>query len=1189
MKITALLTDGSKVVGFAFSNGGYTEYHELNELYSRSFIGNVLASGYSYGSLDYRSITDVNGVSISNLPAEAVTPDIQVELDACFADTSDIITTEAELFATISANGGSVSRIPNAANAAPTASAASALSAPAPVTDTLSGMQITNVIKQNGETVGFLVNDSGDEYGIPPKGVFMKVIMDALLQAGYKYYDYAVESVETPKGVAITSLPEVELSSLDEIIEITLSDYSVMDESNYYDRTEASKFFTFRASTVPSFREPVEIKIKTREELVEYLKSLSKASRRSEKIDRRPLNAYVAKEALFTVSELEANTELRKAFGNIEYLLNFQNFKEYQKVVDFLVAEGALQKSNPTPIEFITAYHSWGPIGIKDICTSTTVEMGVQRSELWLNANDAPVDLAYENATLLLDGENNLRYLDQCINISNLTSLRGEILTHSLDEGSTTKLLRTSLEGKKYLYTNGFHKISDNWYTIDIVDENGYNYTYRFSSKGARVFNTRKPVAFFRGFVYSGFYNMKIPFNQIRTSDDIYLWNLAIIKAYNIIQDKTVTPPHESFFDMLMHEGISPMGALEYMATCTFTDTDVAYNETFIDWQEKKVTLSDVVAAYCGEIPEEVMTYFNYSYNDEISHHDNITALIAKAESFIEENQLVAPSSKSSEEERNQYNQAAEVRTINMQYIYEVKFVQDVLINGLSVSNTAEGLISDSKYSILSCLYAIMTIVMAERSKGADPLAVLNDVDNNIYINMNDPILFPVRNFTYTGMLEDRNRFRFRRAEKAWAWCWCNRVYRELSNTAASEARHYLMEMVVITDENLRSTLTEIVRDSAPKYLTETEARDYELNAPEIAAKLLFGLFLDAYDEGSGWDEEDDYYFNYKMGDFCYKIPGRVYNYIKQIDPSDYIMYITLCDYCDKEVNTASGYFNFYTINADVTPWAVTPKPGCTIPEYGLLPNWFSEENYRAWSDSWNPRYVDDLYAEGQKVTTLSNLNPSEDFILYNEAYELLREPLTEETKNIYLYDIDVEPVNTYIERYLMDRNLTAAEGKCLKRVPMRSDVKFARIAELFGYETHPEVECYPDGTDVDSNGYAYWQADVDILQADTSKFNATRALPCTRIVPFDPKKYSYQTAINWKSLIVGDSAPTGNVFVQHQVVVIPNGSNPDIYLAKNITRDIADSLVSRGLFYTLCDGTYLIQALNGNYVLEVI
>jgi len=152
------------------------------------------------------------------------------------------------------------------------------------------------ILNNTSEVIGVHIEGSdGYRYPISIKGLHSKTIFKELLSSGYKYYGAYVFEKEGKRINDLASIPFDSLSGEEQeefdIVDDLLSD----DELATHISTEPLKGSL-------QFKQPLEIVINTREELLDFLNKSSYIPEDSH-LSYMPLNTFVNPKALFTVSE----------------------------------------------------------------------------------------------------------------------------------------------------------------------------------------------------------------------------------------------------------------------------------------------------------------------------------------------------------------------------------------------------------------------------------------------------------------------------------------------------------------------------------------------------------------------------------------------------------------------------------------------------------------------------------------------------------------------------------------------------------------------------------------------------------------------------------------------------------------------------------------------------------------------
>ena len=234
-------------------------------------------------------------------------------------------------------------------------------------------MKITNKIVHNNEVVGYLIGDSAFPMPLPTRALYTSLYMRDLIDAGYKFYDYAGKICDA-NGSFIVDLPPVDLST----IEDDEWQAGMGFAADALTDAEASRYYSFDSNVESVQFKEGNYEIHTRDELIRYLDSVKAEYKEfGYVLDNRPLNYFVAPEARFTIDEIVAGGLVATYIEAINTRRTFRNYIAYENLLQFLKEQGVLHSDNPTHGEVLQAYYAWGPEGINAQCVSSKFKMGV--------------------------------------------------------------------------------------------------------------------------------------------------------------------------------------------------------------------------------------------------------------------------------------------------------------------------------------------------------------------------------------------------------------------------------------------------------------------------------------------------------------------------------------------------------------------------------------------------------------------------------------------------------------------------------------------------------------------------------------------------------------------------------------------------------------------------------------------
>lgn len=220
-------------------------------------------------------------------------------------------------------------------------------------------MEIIKNLIQNGTRVGVMVEDGGEIYPIPMDGLKSENAYTELKKSGYALTDASMPEY-VKNGEPISSKPSVDWEPTDEEMMIFYNypiQYPPMAMKDLYSKLE------IKASAI-KFREG-NYTITTREQFEAYLSSIASGTGDD---DYMPVNSFVAPEARYSVEEAFENQnkmailERRRRYSNYR----FERFKEHvckEKNV-----------SDITPTALIDAYMEYGLDGVNCVVIDKDVK-----------------------------------------------------------------------------------------------------------------------------------------------------------------------------------------------------------------------------------------------------------------------------------------------------------------------------------------------------------------------------------------------------------------------------------------------------------------------------------------------------------------------------------------------------------------------------------------------------------------------------------------------------------------------------------------------------------------------------------------------------------------------------------------------------------------------------------------------
>lgn len=1031
-------------------------------------------------------------------------------------------------------------------------------------------MEITKRIERDGEIIGYIVEEFGIDNCVLSRGLYNEYYLGELIQAGYKYYNYNADEIEKPDGTKISTLPAVDASLISEDELIAIQDMA----ANAYSDAQCAKYYSYRETAAIEFREPVEITIHTREELVAYLEEVEYTSVRSGFCtDHQPLNSFVDRSALFTLDEVRSDDNIRRLLTIAQKRHKFRDFDAYTKTVEWLVEQGVLTTRTPSYIEFLTAYYAWGFDGIKDSCVGLNTKLAVDAPFRYYSENfDRSNHLANRREELVLwDANENLHFLGTKVNTYDIRKFGREPIVLVSDD-VLFQARRASQWDQKYKVYKGFvADVTDRIY-MEYISEEGYPYLFKVTHNQIAMFSGNYMVLITDNFSIGSIKNgISYTLDNVHSSTEYYLWNLAMAKIIDIYKNRSMEAPCASTFDMYMKEGVGPKAAIMNITQSLKYNTHFESVNNLTNSFGGRPNYLSALEDYCNPIPEAILSMFGISRDS----YDTMEDFLDLAEDVVDNIYEQMSIGKTDEEGCR--------RAIT--FYDNVKFVSSCLGNAICINAHGDGVLADKSATILQATKLLVTTMLAENGNMVNRPTdedVIANFENKGLIDINT--VFKERRAAYDGYRVDLSVLRQARAETAWAWMYATKVYREASNLPISEQRHYMMEVVTCTDRKLRQRVVDEVLSCMPESQKDNVTVNcLRMQAPYIAAKLFFsilgGQIGDKNRQGANFVVQlpiED------LDTVEIKISEDLYNSIRRFSVQENIKYITLYDYCKYEFGE-NGAYSLFLVNGNVTPWRVTPKQGYTIPTYNFLVNYSPIEVFKAFGEEWRNELV---VAKGKPTYAIGRLD-NESFIPSGLDCSILDiDDYDEETIKMFLNKNVDETVHHYRKRWLLTRAAARTAGKKLNTVPLKQDILMGELAPYF-HETVNSDCTYSDDANADDTQCMRTVA-CDMLQWIKVSDRVGIESNAVKAVPFDVFNYEFSDVFSWSNILAGTFRPTAVLRVSSGAISIICGGLAETLRMSDLTRDTLERFVSAGAITKVGDGLYFAKAFNGNFVLEV-
>lgn len=1112
-------------------------------------------------------------------------------------------------------------------------------------------MKIINRIMSNGSIVGYLVSDD-DKFTLPmvSRALYTEMYIVPLVQAGYKYYSYNADAITDPDGNSISELPPVELSTLDEIewnASLDFASTSAMSDS------EASRYYSYKEEQAVNFRAEASYEINTREELLQYLDSLEAAFYSvSYSVDNRPLNAIVNPDALFTIEELIEHPEYKRYFRVIIKRHHFRNYSAYRYLLSWLREKGALNVDNPTMGEFLAAYYSWGPEGIKDKCTQVEVKLGVDgifsypRDILGVEDSSAYIHNNREIKTGIVGADEKLhflRYHEDLRAISDVKDFgRDRVILGSND--AILRVRRSEFNGRKYVPVNQVFvsDVSDRIY-MTLVADNGYTYLYKASHNRMKIGlaysqNTSEVIGFHDNFAVSSVVpNTLIELADLQNENDYGIWNMAIIRAAQIIKSKTVTTPVSSTADFLIKDGVNPVAAIDYMAHAVDNNKEARVNKRYA-LSNKDDSLMDAFQLYLQPLPEYLLNAFMISEED-LEDGVNTFLELADVDDLLDRRQQMMENTllpgqigydttfrdKTTKFGRQAAmmdqiaasigRQSEEIDAVD--YYTKLKFVSDCIQGNLAVDNFGEGQLLDIGASYSTAAECLLTLLYAEYGDTVDlqtAMMALSDIEGSSLVNTD--LIFRDRDNAMKGYMVDFATFRKTRAcTNTWVWAYCTKVFRELSNAPVEKQRPYLMELVVLENQKPDSVIRELMTECVKQAVERANLRDIrygdsdeimgnwsdrkciEESTEYIAATLFFYVYAGGVKTAP---VDGNYYVTLNVYPGCdleIRVPENVYNFIRKFNKETHLRYMTVYDYCKYEYNpnTSAGTFAICLVNANVDPWHVKPKKGYKISTYSLMPNYYAPEDLdKANGEGFYELALKEGAVGGEPLKgKYKNLFlPTCDPIEIMNDEDACRKAAGVEDLDYFMDWWQTEHIFAYIRRWTLERKAAKEQGKKLVSIPLKQDIIFGAMASLYCDEIPEQIPVYTadpnfnerQAQTVTTKGSVSWR---DFYTVDTSgnliELNSTVSKRYIREFSVQDIDISYTDAL--ELVVSGQVTSDAPISVSGNYIHVAGDARSKVLVSRMSDAEV-QSFIDAGIFIPISQDKLFLRAMNGDYTI---
>lgn len=1027
-------------------------------------------------------------------------------------------------------------------------------------------MLITDkLVLPNGD-ICYEIDDDGFKQLVLLRALYDKYTLDGLIKEGYSFVDYH-GNIITPTGERLQDreAKPVTLSDFEYQNLLDFADDIALSEAEavvYFTRDTTLKTITLKEATVPQ--------IKTREQFVAYLQQLNRMSGYVNLAieDHRPINAIVAREALFSIEEVIQNQDTKKLLEVLSERKKIRSKQGYDNLIKFLVNEGVLRSSTPTRLEFLDAYTAWGVDGIK-----TPV---VERKQL-----ESSAGTIFE-ATSQTMGKAVNRTAELC-----LLDKSGTIFS------SMGKIDFTGVDNFKrelfYPYTENtywdLYKSRDQWFSdfkpinctvplitpriaMTLIDDDGVLYEARIEVDNTCIITNRQCITSAPGFRVKLIDDCLYPLSLFKSANEFKVYNMILTAITAAVKARTVECPVSSSYEMCLKEGVSPEAALHYLCREVMTNgmnVDLRGDMDYMDAWELYSTQG------APEIRGSSTTFnLQQKYNPDSLPYNNVDDLL------------------------DIFNAAQEEKTVSgglslenlLQPIERMNFAKRLRTGELSISELGLGLYLDSeldKQQLIRYLKLVMDTVGGydESSINATYNALSTILKDRTIFDMND--IIHERNNAHIGYLKDRAYLNRDRARQSTSAVFVENVFREMANLPTEEQRHFACECLVLdvtngtVNRNYINVLEQCLQNAINKtaHLTAGEKELLTIESPMTALRLCFKLGVGNIETSSSALADHRSVKETIVGgiDITVDIPMYIVQWFSNLS-SYKRQYVILADWCQYEMGTNHA-FNYVCLNADINPWFVIPKKGFTIRSHNFAINHLKAASLKAMSEGYQEK------VRNTRVARLSEFGISGNIIQYvgTEDSTLLTrftvdEPLDWEGSETFDY---------HYQRFTITNTKLAETGSYLNALRLRSDAIFDSYAEACGVTVRQEA-LYSASVNKEDKQRCLTQMDIVPLR-NVDDIKAISAN--TRLSQFNISEFTLNDIVAWPEIVDNRFNPTATVMFNGVGLIVLEGVSKRVIPLSELDQEV-ESLYTSGAIYRLNAYQYMIKTPTETLLLEV-
>lgn len=1031
-------------------------------------------------------------------------------------------------------------------------------------------MQIKERFQVNGKNCYKVLDDTGLECELTFRGLYSSELLDQMKAAGYQILDYYGHIV-TPDGISIEdiALSDCTLSVAEIDAMESMDDFAVTE-------AEATAYFTRETERVlVELRGPIDVRIKTREELIKYLVNYSLLLRNNlGDEDCLPLNSFVAPEALFTLEEIQTDSMIRYYMDIIAKRREFRTYAAYQKVIKFLQNQGLLGNQF-TAADVKRAYLSWGICGVKSMFTRLEDKTGV-KTTIFNHENDA----SYRGGRI---HKNLMNKTGQVLSLSG--SVPAMLDTEEYDESDIqpvnhNKYLKLYRDSRMWVTE---YQCIDCWEPFyrtrtlgNMIDDSGVSYKMYLDTDTLVVKTLSGNVIIQPYLTIKTYNNVKLPIDSILSEEDYREWCLCSAKAHDIVEQITMHSDVDNTYDLLSSEGLNKRDIIQYMARRIQENPDL--NTHF----DSSLDLTSAEELYSGTIPEAYLKKYNpndlpYDTRDELIDImlDTKSELEAQCKYLIVDKSSILAESASRDE-------------IALRPVEQLEFARDVLAGGVNIDYLAQGKKEDQNIDYIQIIELLKLCYATFGSGKTLEDFLLHIMDDSDMLDWST--VFSKREHAYWGAVRDTAELNALRAKECVSAIYIKHVFREKSREAAERQRHYAFDCIMLRLDSKKSNASVAIQNELAEHVKEAVRKtdlNYKLKdalvieAAHIALQIMFHAPYDPNFEATNTNVPGivrvrvDHQIRAEKVSLMVDIPQTLFSEL--FDTSNFTEEVcTLSDWC--RMSFSYGMPRMYCLNANITPWRVIPRDGADLKSYNFQVNYMSQDVYNSSMPEYARTKCDEV---GGKVTTIQKCKSLIKGLDYDIKYN-------ESNVDYYLQNATfLENFDLYYERFRIVDKVAKANGKLLYRMRNKSDILFSMYADQTSADYQdPDKDEIVEYSDEIANT---WYESVDVISLSDRGAKTALVAGLNTIEKFDIDTEAFSDVIRWQGLL-------DNSFKLTNAVVTIMGTKVLIVTSKgSVTRDLqnisledCEQLVEKGIFYRLSAREFLVKATIGNYKVGV-